>query len=479
MTIQIYNTMTRRKEPLQLRQPGHVGLYVCGMTVYDRCHIGHARVMVVFDMMVRYLRATGLQVRYVRNFTDIDDKIIRRAGELAISIEALTGRYIQAFQQDMAALAVLPADIEPRATDHIADMQQLIGRLLANGLAYQSDGDVLFSVDRCHHYGQLSGKSLTDLEAGSRVTVNEHKHNPLDFVLWKAAKAGEPYWPSPWGDGRPGWHIECSAMSMRYLGEQFDIHGGGLDLVFPHHENEIAQSEGSVGCHPWVRHWVHNGFVNVVAADGQREKMSKSLGNFLTIEDLLQHYPGETIRLFILNSHYRSPLDFSYALLAAAQAAMDRIYGALRAALPLTGDSPCEPVAEPLDQSDRETKRFLQAMNDDFNSSQALAVLFELVRQLNSAVTQRDRALACAMTGQIRRLGTVLGLVNTDVNSWFQRRPSLAAIDAAEIERLVCQRNEARQGRRFAEADQIRQALTDLGVILQDSASGTSWSWQR
>jgi cysteinyl-tRNA synthetase len=496
--IVLYNSLTRKKEPLQPRVPGQIGMYVCGMTVYDFCHIGHARVMIVFDTVVRYLRASGLQVRYVRNFTDIDDKIIRRAAETGVPIAELTQRYIDAFHEDMRALHVLPADIEPRATGHIAAMQELIRGLIDNGVAYVQDGDVYFAVERAPRYGRLSGKPLDELISGARIAVREHKESPLDFVLWKAAKPGEPYWPSPWGDGRPGWHIECSAMSRCYLGEQFDIHGGGLDLIFPHHENEIAQSEGVSTDHPWVRYWMHNGFVNVVNASGQREKMSKSLGNFMTIRDILARYPGEVVRMFVLNSHYRSPLDFSYALLDTARAGMDRLYESLRSAQRLL-ETPMSPLpavsvaetgldgvwsTDPTHQDDcaRLASAFFAAMNDDFNTAQALAALFDGIRQLNVAVTAGDRARTTAYAALIRRLGAVLGLAGSTPEAWFQRAGQPGGEDASaltheQIDQLVAQRLQARKDRDFAEADRIRKELAGHGIVLQDRRDETTWSY--
>ena len=489
MDIQLFNSMGRKKEPLTLRVPGRVGIYVCGVTVYDDCHIGHARVMVVFDTIVRYLRACGLEVTYVRNFTDIDDKIIVRAQALKVPIHHLTEKFIKAFHVDMDALGVARADVEPRATEHVAEMQEMIGTLLEKGLAYPGGGDVFYAVDRFQAYGQLSGKKLEDLQAGSRVDVDTHKKNPLDFVLWKKAKPEEPQWPSPWGAGRPGWHIECSAMSCKYLGHTFDIHGGGMDLLFPHHENEIAQTEGTHGV-PWVRHWLHNGFVNVLTERGEREKMSKSLGNFHTIRDLLTHYRGEDLRFFILNSHYRSPLDFSSELLDAACHAMDRLYSALAGAKKLLQTLP-EASAAILDEEDmgswaEDVERFFAAMDDDFNTSQAVAVLFEMARKINRSVAgQAGKTVASSSeemaslrqgVSLLRRLGSLLGLLAEDPDARFHRQRGQAHVMAdADIERLIAQRLEARLARNFAEADRIRQQLTAEGITLQDAKEGTTW----
>ena len=494
MAIQLFNSMGRKKQPLTLNVAGKVGIYVCGITVYDYCHIGHARVMVVFDMIVRYLRAYGLQVTYVRNFTDIDDKIIRRANELNIPIHELTNKFIAAFHLDMKALGVAAADVEPRATEHLPEMQNMIKKLLENGKAYQGGGDIFYAVNHFQKYGQLSGKKLADLLAGSRVDVDEHKRNPLDFVLWKKAKPDEPHWQSPWGEGRPGWHIECSAMSCKYLGNSFDIHGGGMDLLFPHHENEIAQTEGSSG-QPWVKQWLHNGFVNVLTDGGEREKMSKSLGNFHTIRDMLGHYRGEDLRFFILNSHYRSPLDFSSDLLEAARNAMDRLYSALAAAkkwlttLPAASVSPMEMETSNLWSEDRE--RFFSAMDDDFNTPQAIAVLFDITKKINRSLTARqeetspDQAATHVETIRqgvvlLRSLAAILGLLGEDPDRYFHTQGTQSdAMADAEIESLIQQRLEARQTRNFQEADRIRQQLTEAGITLQDSKKDTTWRRNR
>lgn len=479
MNIQLFNSMGRKKEPLRLRVPGQVGIYVCGVTVYDYCHIGHARVMVVFDVIVRYLRACGLNVTYVRNLTDIDDKIIQRANELKMPFQSLTEKFIEAFHADMAALGVAPADIEPRATEHLPEMQQMIETLLAKGLAYPGGGDIFYAVDRFQKYGQLSGKNLAELQAGSRVDVDTHKKNPLDFVLWKKAKPDEPQWPSPWGAGRPGWHIECSAMSCQYLGNAFDIHGGGMDLIFPHHENEIAQTEGSTG-QPWVSHWLHNGFVNVLTEGGEREKMSKSLGNFFTIRDLLAHYPGEVLRLFILNSHYRSPLDFSHDLLDAARHGMDRLYSALSGAKKVlrTLPEPDEKGPDPTTQAAwrEEMDRFFAAMDDDFNTPQAIAVLFDMAKKINRLLAMETLSVEAIRQGvtTLRHLAAPLGLLGADPDDYFHRQEAEGIRDD-EIEHWIQARLAARQAKNFQEADRIRQQLLEAGIVLQDSKEGTTW----
>ena len=481
LQIQLFNSMGRKKEPLEPRVPGQVGIYVCGVTVYDYCHIGHARVMVVFDIVVRYLRACGLKVTYVRNFTDIDDKIILRAAALNIPIQSLTEQFIEAFHVDMQALGVGKADVEPRATDHLAEMQTMISTLLERGLAYLGGGDIFYAVDRFPAYGRLSGKNVAQLQAGSRVEVDGHKSNPLDFVLWKKAKAGEPHWPSPWGEGRPGWHIECSAMGCKYLGHSFDIHGGGMDLLFPHHENEIAQTEGGSG-QPWVRYWLHNGFVNVLTDRGEREKMSKSLGNFFTIRDLLNHYPGEVLRLFILSSHYRSPLDFSKDLLEAASHGMDRLYSALSGAKRRLHSLPDAPEILPeqtlLGHWGTDVENFFSAMDDDFNTPQAIAVLFEMAKKINrsSAIGESESAAEGMEqgVGLLRYLAALLGLLGDDPDDYFHRQGAQEMGDV-EIEQRIQQRLAARLARDFQTADRIRQQLLEAGITLQDSKEGTAW----
>ncbi|MBL8444218.1 MAG: cysteine--tRNA ligase [Zoogloeaceae bacterium] len=455
--INIHNTLTRRKDVFTPIEPGKVRMYVCGMTVYDFCHLGHARVMVVFDMVARWLRASGFDVTYVRNITDIDDKIIRRAQENGETIRALTNRFIAAMHEDADALGVLRPDHEPRATEYVASMQTIIARLTEKGLAYVADSrDVCFAVRKFDGYGKLSGKSLDELRAGERVEVAGDKRDPLDFVLWKRAREEEPEevkWASPWGAGRPGWHIECSAMSSDLLGDHFDIHGGGQDLQFPHHENEIAQSEGAHG-HAFVNYWMHNGFVRV-----DDEKMSKSLGNFFTIRDVLKAFDPEVVRFFILRAHYRSPLNYSDAHLQDARSALTRLYTALRGA---------PQVAEP-DWNEAHALRFKAAMDDDFNTPEAVAVLFELANRVNRGET--------AMAGQLRALGAVLGLLERDAEVFLKASVGEAdrELDAVGIEARIEVRSAAKKARDFALADGIRAELLAAGVVLEDSPSGTTW----
>jgi cysteinyl-tRNA synthetase len=439
-------------------------MYVCGMTVYDYCHIGHARVMVVFDVVQRWLRASGYQLTYVRNITDIDDKIIRRAAENGESLSALTERFIGFMDEDAAALGVEKPDFEPRATGYIEDMQAMIAKLEQHGLAYKAaDGDVNFAVRRFPGYGKLSGKSLDDLRAGERVAVGDAKQDPLDFVLWKCAKPGEPAWPSPWGNGRPGWHIECSAMGTRLLGQRFDIHGGGQDLQFPHHENEIAQSEGAMqgaGEKRFVNYWMHNGFVRV-----DEEKMSKSLGNFFTIRDVLKRYDPEVVRLFIIRAHYRSPLNYSDHHLDDARASLARLYTALKG-VPL--------AAKPPDWDEPHGRRFREAMDDDFNTPEAVAALFDLANEFNRT---RDAATG----SQLRALGAALGLLGRDSMAFLQGSPADAVASGSEgltseaIQALIDRRAAAKKARGFEEADRIRAELAAAGIVLEDSPQGTTW----
>jgi len=460
--LRIHNSLSRRKEDFVPIEPGRVRMYVCGITVYDFCHIGHARMMVVFDMVSRWLRASGYALTYVRNITDIDDKIIRRAVENGETISSLTGRTIAAMNEDLAALGVLPPDHEPRATQYVSQMLDLIGLLERKGLAYQAtDQDVNFSVRRFPTYGQLSGKSIDELRAGERVSVADAKQDPLDFVLWKASKESDPQevrWDSPWGSGRPGWHIECSAMSTALLGTALDIHGGGADLQFPHHENEIAQSEGAHGG-PFARTWMHNGFVNV-----DDEKMSKSLGNFFTIRDVIKVFNPEVLRVFVLRAHYRSPLNYSDTHLEESRASLVRLYTAL---------SPdwSEPVAAP-DWSRPEAQRFREAMDDDFNTPIAISVLFELATELNRS---RDPATERLL----RALAAVLGLLGQDrelvLRSGLRGASDQEGLTDAEIEAMVAARTEAKKARQFGEADRLRNELAQAGIVLEDSAAGTRW----
>jgi cysteinyl-tRNA synthetase len=456
--LAIYNSLTRQKEPLKTIEPGHVRMYVCGMTVYDYCHLGHARVMVVFDVVVRYLRALGYRVTYVRNITDIDDKIIRRAQENGETIRDLTERFIRFMHEDADALGVLRPDREPRATEHIPEIIKMVEALLAKGHAYVAGNeDVYYDVSSFPPYGKLSGKRLDELRVGARVEVEEAKDDPLDFVLWKAAKPGEPAWDSPWGPGRPGWHIECSAMSTRCLGNHFDIHGGGQDLQFPHHENEIAQSEGATA-EPFVDLWMHNGFVRVA-----EEKMSKSLGNFFTVREVLARYRPEEVRYFILGSHYRGPLNYGEEHLDNARSALTRLYTALRGIEPVEflPDGPYE-------------ERFNAAMEDDFNTPEALAVLFDLAREINR-IRETDPAAAACHAATLRHLGKVLGLLQADPEDYLQGAGIVEGLSAEEIEHLIGERARARLRKDWAESDRIREFLVERGVILEDGSAGTTW----
>ncbi|WP_308388415.1 cysteine--tRNA ligase [Acidithiobacillus sp. AMEEHan] len=453
--LYLHDSLQRQKVVFTPLQPGRVSLYVCGMTVYDYCHLGHARAMVTFDTWARILRHWGWQTRYVRNITDIDDKIIQRAAERQESIGVLTERFIAAMHEDEAALGCLPPDHEPRATQHIANMQTLITTLIEKGHAYVADnGDVYYAVRSFPEYGKLSGRSLDELQVGARIEPGERKRDPLDFALWKAAKPGEPAWPSPWGEGRPGWHIECSAMSTEALGCSFDIHGGGLDLQFPHHENEIAQSQGA-GC-AFAHYWLHNGHIRV-----RDEKMSKSLGNFVTVRDLIPNYGGEALRFFILGSHYRSPLQYSDDALAATQNSLERLYTALR------GLAPHELVPEL--GADWE-ERFLAALADDANTPEALAVLFDLAREINR-LREQDSELAPPLGTLLRKLGGVLGLLQQDPERFFQGEEE----DVDWIEAKVAERQRARAQRDFARADAIRAELDVAGILVEDTAGGSNW----
>jgi cysteinyl-tRNA synthetase len=455
MTLRIHNTLTRALEPFSPLEPGHVRMYVCGMTVYDLCHLGHARSMVAFDVVQRWLKASGLRVTYVRNVTDIDDKIIKRALENGETIRALTDRMVDALRQDADALGIERPTLEPRAMDYVPQMVSMIGTLQKKGLAYQaSNGDMNFAVRKFPGYGQLSGKSLDQLQAGERVAVDEGKHDPLDFVLWKSAKPTEPddaKWPSSYGVGRPGWHIECSAMACELLSESFDIHGGGADLQFPHHENEIAQSQGASG-KSMAQVWMHNGFINI-----DNEKMSKSLGNFFTIRDVLKVFEAETIRFFVVRSHYRSPLNYSDVHLNDARGALKRLYTALNLVKP-------ETVA--IDWSNPFAQRFQAAMNEDFGTPEAVAVLFDLASEVN-------RSLSPQLAGLLKSLGGVLGLLQDDPQRFLQAGSS--DLDESAIQAQISARATAKAAKNFAEADRIRQELTAIGIVLKDSPTGTTW----
>ena len=504
MTLYLYNTLSKQKEEFIPTNPQHIQMYVCGMTVYDYCHLGHARVMVVFDMIARWLRELYGKdaLSYVRNITDIDDKIIKRALDNGETINDLTARFITAMNEDAAALGVLPPDIEPKATEHIEQMIEMIKRLIANGKAYPAaNGDVYYRVREFAEYGRLSGKSLDDLRAGERVEVDSHKQDPLDFVLWKAAKPDEPFWESPWGKGRPGWHIECSAMGKTIFGETFDIHGGGADLQFPHHENEIAQSCGATNrTHSHVKYWLHNGFIRV-----DNEKMSKSLGNFFTIREVLQKFKPEVVRFFILRAHYRSPLNYSDSHLQDANASLTRLYTALN------NTPPAEFVLS--ENANGYTQKFYAAMNDDFDTVNAIAVLFDLAREVNK--TQDTNLSGC-----LKALGGLLGLLQQNPKEFLQDKPltqsisvqgisslgmsspTLVSMNTApmdtlnkplaqvlgvqgispamdlseyEIEKLIAERTIARQNKNWAESDRIRDELARQGIILEDKAGETTW----
>ena len=459
--LQIYNSLTRKKEPFTPLDGNHVRMYVCGMTVYDYCHIGHARTVTAFDVVARYLRARGYDLTYVRNITDVDDKIIRRAAENGEDFMALTGRMIAAMQEDFQRLGNLPPDHEPKATEFVPGMIEMIEQLIDKGFAYApGNGDVYYRVHKFAEYGKLSGKVLEDLKAGARIEVDEQKEDPLDFVLWKAAKPGEPSWSSPWGDGRPGWHIECSVMGKCCLGDTFDIHGGGSDLTFPHHENEIAQSEACNDA-KFVNTWMHSGAIRI-----DNVKMSKSLGNFFTIREVLDKYDEEVVRYFMISSHYRSPINYSEDSLKEAGVRLERLYTALKG-LDLNGVSASE---------DNEfEQRFFKVMDDDFNTAEGLAVLFELVRHLNT-VRSQDEVAALPLAALLVKLGGILGILQRDPEAFLK---SGADVDETMIETMIQQRNDAKKNRDFAEADRIRDELAAQGVILQDSREGTTWRIER
>jgi cysteinyl-tRNA synthetase len=450
--LRIYNSLAREKQNFVPIRPGEVRMYVCGITVYDYCHLGHARMLLAFDMVQRWLRASGYRVTYVRNITDIDDKIIKRAAESGEPVEALTGRFIRAMDEDAAALGLQKPDHEPRATQYVPQMLGMIERLQQKGLAYQStSGDVNYAVRKFPGYGRLSGKSLDELRAGERVEVDKAKVDPLDFVLWKRAKPEEPQWASKWGNGRPGWHIECSAMSCQLLGEHFDIHGGGQDLQFPHHENEIAQSEGATG-RPFVNYWMHNGFVRV-----DEEKMSKSLGNFFLVRDILKRYDAEVVRFFILRAHYRSPLNHTDQNLDDAKQALTRLYTALKG---------FDVAPESIDWADTRAKQFREAMDDDFNTPGAVAVLFDLANEVNRSRSEQSARLLKSLAG-------ILGLLGRRAELFLQVGP--VTYTRESIQRLIDARLAARKARNYAEADRIRKELESAGVILEDGPQGTTW----
>ncbi|CBV42241.1 cysteine--tRNA ligase [Halomonas elongata] len=463
--MQIYNTLTRRKETFTPIDPGRVRMYVCGMTVYDYCHLGHARVMVAFDVITRYLRARGYDVTYVRNITDIDDKILKRAEENGETIASLTDRMIDAMHEDEGRLGVLRPDAEPRATQHVDEIVTMIQTLIDKGYAYAaSNGDVYYRVRKFADYGKLNNRDPDDMRAGARVDVEELKEDPLDFVLWKAAKPGEADWLSPWGPGRPGWHIECSAMSTCCLGETFDIHGGGPDLTFPHHENEIAQSEAATG-KQYVNTWMHAGAVRV-----QHEKMSKSLGNFFTIREVLEHHDPEVVRYLLVASHYRSPINYAPDSLADARKSLERFYNALDGVA-------LEGVETPGEVDPSFDRRFIEAMDDDFNTAGAISVLFDLARELNRARKEAPEQ-APALAAELKRLGGVLGLLQQEPAVFLKGGAGELPLSEAEIEARISERAEAKQARDFARADAIRDELAALGIVLKDSREGTSWVFE-
>ena len=468
MPLKIYNTLTGKKEEFKPICPGKAGMYVCGPTVYDSCHIGHARSIVVFDVIRRHLRLKNYAVTYIRNFTDVDDKIIVRAAQSGVDCQTLANKYIHEFYADMDALNVDRADIEPRATEHIPAIINLIEKLIHKDLAYQVEGDIYFAVEKFNGYGKLSGRRLEDMQAGARVNVDTRKHNPHDFALWKAAKPGEPSWDSPWGAGRPGWHIECSAMSHAYLGETFDIHGGGKDLIFPHHENEIAQSEGLFE-KPYANYWVHNGFVNI-----NHEKMSKSLGNFLVIRDIFQSCHPEALRLFLLSVHYRSPLDFNQKAIDDAAIGIDKFYAVLDRA----GANLCA-CSEPA-ESTKAWQTFIKSMDDDFNTARGIGILFEVVRHINRSMDNHPEGLpkeearriktACA---DIRKMGHSLGILNQTPREYFAGKKAM--LDSEKIEQLIQERAAARKTKDWAKADQVRDQLLAMNIQLLDTPVGTTW----
>ncbi|MCP4682641.1 MAG: cysteine--tRNA ligase [Desulfobacterales bacterium] len=489
MSIRLYNTAHRRKENFIPLKKGKAGIYVCGVTVYDLCHIGHARSAIVFDVLTRYFRAKGLDVTYVRNFTDIDDKIIKRANELGKETSDLAREYIDAFHEDMGRLGVLDADVEPRATGHIDGMIDMISALLDRSHAYQEDNEVFFSVESLKEYGELSGRKLEDMQAGSRIPVDEKKRHPMDFVLWKGAKPEEPQWDSPWGPGRPGWHLECSVMSNHYLGISFDIHGGGKDLLFPHHENERAQSIGANGGN-FARYWVHNGFVTI-----ESEKMSKSLGNFLTIRDALASHHPQVLRLFLLSKHYRSPLDFSKDAVQSVQSGLVRIYRTLRRLDHVLGprEKGLEHMPDAFLSKDRPTdlehdpfiREFISAMDEDLNTAGAIGLMFEKVREINKLLDSNEGSMDASLQNRLSNdrqhiflAGRVLGLLEEDPARFFNELSALSAdkdVDPSGIEKMIEQRAAARNKKDWDKSDEIRDRLKDMGVVLEDGPRGTTW----
>ncbi|HET6489531.1 MAG TPA: cysteine--tRNA ligase [Syntrophales bacterium] len=492
MALRLYNTQTRQKEDFVPLKEGEVGIYACGVTVYDTCHVGHARSAINFDVITRYLRYRGFKVTYVKNFTDVDDKIITKANKLGVGFREVSERYITEHNDDMDRIGIERPTVTPRATEHIGGMIELINKLIRNNLAYVVDGDVYFSVKDFKGYGKLSGRNIDEMIAGARIAVGEKKKNPLDFALWKASKEGEPWWESPWGKGRPGWHIECSVMSAHFLGETFDIHGGGEDLVFPHHENEIAQSEGASG-KPFARYWLHNGFIKV-----DHEKMSKSLGNFITIRDILKLYHPEVLRFFVLQSHYRSPLDYSEESLKEARLAMNRLYETLEkirnifaddqalGAVTVKEDQLREKEKSLLERIRKLPERFREGMDDDFNTARALGHIFEAVRQVNAYLTDKFKASQPALfvlneaERTLREVGSVLGVLMEDPGVYFEkdrlREAGKRGLKVDEIDALIDERLKARAEKNWKRADEIRDGLAAKGIVLKDSKAGTTWT---
>ncbi|MBU3949195.1 MAG: cysteine--tRNA ligase [Proteobacteria bacterium] len=472
MSLRVYNTIERKKVPFEPVKPGKVTMYVCGPTVYDSCHIGHARSVIVFDVILKYLKATGLDVTYVRNFTDVDDKIINRANQLGVDSREVAEKYIKEFYQDMDALNIERATIEPKATEHIDKIIALIEILLEKEIAYRIDGDIYYSVDKFKDYGKLSGRKLEDMEAGARVEIDERKNNPFDFALWKSQKPGEPYWDSPWGKGRPGWHIECSAMSSAYLGETFDIHGGGKDLIFPHHENEIAQSEGAFE-KPFAKYWVHNGFVNI-----NHEKMSKSLGNFLLIKDILKSYHPDSVRLFLLSNHYRSPIDFTDKAMEESESALDKIYYTAKRV-----DDIADIIKKDITHYQQTYwEKFCEAMDDDFNTAKGIGYIFDAVHHINRLLDENSNSDEIkSIYADIRKMGNVIGILSESAETYFNKKKTKFIenkdVDPALIDAMVKQRFEARKAKDWKKADQIRDKLSGMDVIIEDKPEGSIWKF--
>ncbi|MCG8473278.1 MAG: cysteine--tRNA ligase [Desulfobacterales bacterium] len=476
MALRIYNTLSGQKEEFQPIEEGEVKMYVCGPTVYDSSHIGHARCVIVFDMVYRYLKGLGLDVTYARNFTDIDDKIINRAEQLGVSCNAVAEKYIDEFYRDMDALHVKRPDLEPKATEHIDDILSLIETLIEKGKAYAVDGDVYFRVTSFEGYGKLSGRKLEEMEAGARIDVDERKENPFDFALWKAQKPGEPAWESPWGMGRPGWHIECSAMSSRLLGNTIDIHGGGKDLIFPHHENEIAQSEAAFDA-PFVKYWMHNGFVNINA-----EKMSKSLGNTTMIKDVLKQYHPEAVRLFLLSNHYRSPIDYNEQAMKEAAGNLDKLYTLLKRVADEFGNLSLLRLQSYSKKFGEHFKEFCAGMEDDFNSARGTAALFEALRATNRAIDTieegdsfENKITIDTHMVDIFKMANILGVLNENPYEYFDAKKEKSGVDATRVEALIQERTDARKSKNFQRADEIRDELTAMGVAIEDGAGGTTW----